>query len=488
MEFDFSQILVVLSEFISQSTGAILFQLFIIGGWLFIIWMLIFLGIFFYQEYRQGIYTSKWRFVLLAIDIPPNNFQTPKAVEQLFAHLAGAHSAPDIAGAYRGGYVPPWFSFEIISIDGYIQFLVWTEQSHRDLVEAAIYAQYPEAEITEVQDYVDEMPKTFPNDTHDMWAADFGLSEHEAFPIRTYQYFEHKESPDKEKVLKDPMSALLESFSRISHGEQMWLQILVTPAGSSWKEKSIKKVKEMIGDSSAKAGPSAFDKVADFPLKVLEGVGDQIFAREASASSGGDDSGPPNKLQYLTPGQSRLVEAMEDKMSKSGFKTKIRGVYIARKEVFNPQRGVSALIGALNQFNVPSSNSIVPTSGVGASYFFTNSRKASKKNLMMLAYKKRKIKMGASPFVLNLEELATLWHFPLADVRTPLLQKTQIKQTEPPAGLPVEFIGAGAQLPGFDDMLVLENTEPREPEKNSMQQGYQTDAGDMREHDNLPFG
>lgn len=96
--------------------------------------------------------------------------------------------------------------------------------------------------------------------------------------------------------------------------------------------------------------------------------------------------------------------------------------------------------------------------------------------------------MGASPFVLNLEELATLWHFPLADVRTPLLQKTQIKQTEPPAGLPVEFIGAGAQLPGFDDMLVLENTEPREPEKNSMQQGYQTDAGDMREHDNLPFG
>lgn len=433
---------VLIDYFVSQPPLEIIGELFLLYGWVVFAWLLIYLGLFFLvDEYKGPKATKDWKWVLLAVDVPALNVQTPKAVEQMFSHLAGALDSPDIAAKYRHGFKQRWFSFEIISIEGYIQFLIWTEVEFRDLVEAAIYAQYPEADVVEVEDYVKAVPDNYPNDTHDVWAADFTLAEKSAYPIRTYREFEH--SISKDTVLKDPMGTFLESFSRIGPGEQMWFQIIVQPVSNSWKEDAIKVVKEMIGEKpSAPKGSKVVDAIGDAPLKLLEGIGDQVFGREASvATSDSASEGPPNQLSYLTPGQSKLVEAIEEKISKIGFKTKMRGVYLATKETFRPTRGVNALIGAINQFNIPSANSIVPGYGVSASYFFKEKNIAKKKRLIMKAYKKRKMNVGANSFILNIEELATVWHFPMSHVKTPLVQKVADKAVEPPPGLPIESIG-----------------------------------------------
>ncbi|MCF6276394.1 MAG: hypothetical protein L3J07_00950 [Candidatus Magasanikbacteria bacterium] len=448
----------LLIDFFSSPVDVVIFKLFITFGWAIFVWLLLFVAIYFYVEYRQGKYMKDWKWVLLAIDIPANNEQSPKAVEQLFAHLAGALNKPDIAEKYRGGFVQRWFSFEIISIDGYIQFLVRTEESLRDLVEAAMYAQYPEADITEVEDYTINTPKSFPDEEYDIWAADFGLAENNAYPLRTYRDFEHSVARTETTALRDPMSAFLESFSRIGQGEQMWFQILISPISNNWKEKAIKKIKEMIGENSS--SKSIGDMMTDAPLKLLQGIGDQFFTTESTPTR----PEPLNKLSMMTPGQVKLVEAMENKISKIGFRTKMRGVYLARKEVFRPNRGVSALMGAINQFNVPSANSLVPKSGVGASYFFTKNRSNTKKINLLNSYKKRKISNGSDPFVLNIEELATIWHFPISTVKTPLLQKSEGKKSEPPISLPMERV--------FGE-TVLEEKIPEN--KNS----FKTDAGDF---------
>lgn len=424
--------------FTTQSAFQVIIQLIALGGWLVFAYLLMIVGLAFWVDFKESRATSSWRWVLLAIDIPALNAQTPKAVEQMFAHLAGALGHDNIESKFWNGSKQRYFSFEIISIDGYIQFLIRTEAALRDLVEAAVYAQYPEVEIVEVEDYTADKPSVFPDDTYDISACDITLSESDAYPIRVFRDFEHMISKDTQ--LKDPMSAMLESFSRIGNGEAVWFQIIIQPTSNGWKEKAIGKIKEKIGDSSHRHGHTnpIFDFLHNAPFRLIETIGDQVLGREASAHDGHDSDGPPNQIQYLTPGESKLVEAMENKISKIGFKTKIRSVYIARKEVFSEARGVQALVGALNQFNSPSANSLLPTFGVHVSYWWKARRGAKRKNLLMQAYKKRKLNVGSNPFILNIEELATIWHFPMAYVKTPLLQKTMAKQAEPPASLPIE--------------------------------------------------
>jgi len=415
-----------------------------IVGWIIIVYFLIFLGLFLLSEYKEEKYKSKWSWVLLAIDIPQMNMQTPKAVEQLFSHLAGAFNHPSIAEKYHQGYKQRWFSFEIISIEGYIQFLIRTESAFRDLVEAAVYAQYPEAEITEVEDYTTQFPNNFPDTAYDMWGTDFGLAESFAYPIRTYIEFEH--SISESNILKDPMGTFLESFSRIGLGEHMWFQILIEPIDNGWKEKVIEKIKGLVGNMVGASG----SKKSSGVFQMLTGGESSKALSELAGQLLGNTGGEPKKekpekknesnMLMLTPGQRKLLEAMENKITKIGFKTKMRAIYLARKEVFRPERSINGLVGAISQFNIPSSNSIIPTVGISTNYFLKDYRGHYRKSKIMSAYKKRKMKAGGNPFVFNIEELATIWHFPLLHVKTPLLQKSQGKRSEPPSSLPIEGV------------------------------------------------
>lgn len=457
-----------LLDFFQQPAMEIVFELFFIFGWIPFAIMLLFVIKEFYTSRRQDKATKDWKWVLLAVDIPPMNVQTPLAVEQMFSHLGGALGTPSLADKLHGGFKQRFYSFEIISIEGYIQFLVRTEVQLRDLVETAIYAQYPEAEIIEVEDYTTSMPDAFPNPDFDMWAADFGLAENDAYPIRTYREFEHNIS--KDTVLKDPMGTFLESFSRIGAGEQMWFQIIVEPTDNSWKEKAIAKIKEVIGDTTGKKQKDTiFDTISNSALKLIEATGDNIFGREAGEKKEEKRDGPANNLGSMTPGQMRAVEDMELKISKIGMKTKMRGIYIARKEVFKPERGVHAMIGAINQFNIPSENSLVPTTSTGNN---------TKKMLLMSAFKKRKMKMGGKPFMFNIEELATVWHFPMSHVKTPLVQKAEGKRAEPPAGLPVGLVTQSWDKP----------KETPELPPGLQKPGYTTDAGDIDNDQEMKFG
>ena len=136
----------------NSSTVQVIVALYTIFGWLILFYLLMYAGVHLFEKYRQDLNEHSWKFVVLAIDIPLLNVQTPKAVEQMFNHLAGSFDTATFHERFVEGYKQRWFSFEIISVEGYIQFLVWTEVAFRDLVEASIYAQYPEAEIVEVED------------------------------------------------------------------------------------------------------------------------------------------------------------------------------------------------------------------------------------------------------------------------------------------------------------------------------------------------
>lgn len=401
------------------------------------------LAVFFFRAaaelwagYRQGVkYTSKWNWILLAVDIPPMFIQSPKAVEQIFAQLSGALTTIDVPAKFWYGTKQKSFTLEVISIEGYIQFLIRTEAEYRDLVEAAVYAQYTEAQITEVEDYVSNIPDKYPDSDYDLVGVEFKLSEADALPLRTYPDFQYNLS--KDAVFSDPMAAILENFTRIGRGENLWMQIIVEPTDNSWKSEAIKLAKSLLsGESGAKSGGGLLSSVSSVPGYMLrESINILQWNFEASD---GKDAKKDGKAD-LDPGVRSAVEGVEQKISKLGFKTKIRLLYAAKKVSFSPNRCVEGVIGSMNQFTIMSRNGIVPHMTTSASY----DRKSKKSNVLKTsfvdAYKKRKMKWAKQGgYILNIEELATIWHFPLPFVKTPLLQKAGHKKSEPPSGLPVE--------------------------------------------------
>lgn len=399
-----------------------------IGGWIIMFPIIAWMAFYVFLNTRVGKYMGGFQWVLLAVDVPADNVQSPLAVENIFAHLAGGHATRDLAEKYWEGQYQRWFSFEIVSIEGYTQFLIRTEKKYRDLLESAIYAQYPAAQITEVEDYVKGIPKEYPNDTHKCWGVEWILTENHYYPIKTYKAFA---DPNDKEYFKDPMAALLESFSRIGKGEQMWLQILVKPIGQSWKAKGFEMAKELMGKKVEKP-LTTLQKIIDLPLVLLHSI--SLEEKKEERLSFG--------MFALTPGERKTIEDVEIKVSKIGFACKVRAVYVAEKERFDKSRVMYGLVGAIKQFADESSNSLKPDykiTGVTAHYMFIEARKNIRASKIMRAYQNRSTWAGRYEFILNTEELATLWHFPVMTVKTPLLKRLDAKRLQPPSYLPTEI-------------------------------------------------
>ena len=412
--------------------------LFTNGGW--IVFLVIFLSgaRFAWVYYIENEYDKTRRWVMLAIDVPKDNVQSPKAVENIFAHLAGAHGSKTLQEKYWIGNTQDWFSFEIISIGGYVQFIIRTIVQFRDLVESAIYAQYPDAVITEIEDYTTGYPSVYPHEHYDLYGTEFALVEDQALPIRTYLEFEHTLTQE----FKDPLSALLETMGKLGDGEQLWLQIIIVPIDDSWKKNAIALIKKMIGEKQKKK-----NGLAGALLGELSNIGQTASPQITGAPTGPQKTGSrtddlPSRMLYLSPYDKERVEAISRKIKKIGFLTKIRSVYIAPKENFVVQHGREALIGTIKQFNTSDLNSIKPDTkhvGVHAHYFFIDWRKNIKKTKVMIRYKNRSVYRGRNPFVLNIEELASIWHFPQTTETVPIrhmVQKTEFKRIAPPSSVP----------------------------------------------------
>lgn len=409
----------------------IFWKLFLYGGWVIFIFIIFWAGWRIWISYIQNKFAKSIQYVLLAIDVPRENQQGPEAVERLFAHLAGARYSGSKTERYLKGYFQLSFSFELISLEGQIQYLIRTPIQFRDLVESAVYATYPDAEITEVEDYTAEAPDKFPNEEYDLWAADLVLYNKDAYPIRTYSSFEHLLSGE----LKDPLTDLLEILGKLQKGEQVWLQLIVTPISDSWKIASANLVKKLMGIKTGESKTIKLWLIGDL-LSVLVEAWRQVIGLFIGPT---ELAKKEEKIAALSPGERRVIEAIQHKASKIGFAVKFRMVYLGLKEVFSKPRGVAGVLGAINQFNTLDMNGFKPDDRAKTSkpMIAGEKRLAAKQTVLMRAYKNRSSTVGARNCILNIEELASLWHFPVSTVKAPLIKKTGSKRGEPPFGLPV---------------------------------------------------
>lgn len=425
-----------LNAFANGNPFEIAGRLILMGGWIPIVIICLWGFKLLWLDWRQGLYAGKAKYVLLAIDVPKENEQLPKAVENVFTHIHGSSAAIDFIGKWRDGKIQPKFTFEICSHGGYVQFYIRCELRFRELVESAIFSQYPDAEINEVEDYAKQFSHlTFPpktDDDLDLFGAEFRLKKDEYLPIRTYLEFEEKLAGE----FKDPLGTMLESLSKMRPEEQAWVQIIASPADAEWKTSGEKFIKKVAGiKETPKQG--LLSKAVETPLKFVNDAlvhGSVITPGEAKKK----DDTAMFKMLMLTPDTKSKLEAVATKISKSGFKVKIRFVYIAPKKIKYIPRIYPAIKGSLNQFNSLGMNGFGPFIPVMTQddYWWLRLTLDKKKRVMLNRYISRSGD-GAERKVLNVEELASIWHFPIITTKAPLVKKTESRRAEPPAGLPM---------------------------------------------------
>lgn len=392
---------------------------------IFIIVPLLLLRVFWKEwvKYVRGAFFQSQKYSLIELRIPKGLAKSPLAMELFMTALYQTGGEGTSFDKFWLGKTRPWFSLELASIEGDVRFFIWTRDGMKHLLESQLYAQFPDIEMTTVDDYATRIP--FDLTQYSIWGCEFKKEEASHLPIKTYINYGLDKDP-KEEFKIDPITSIIEFLGSVGRGEQVWIQIgirahkkEITKPGTwfekvDWKEEAKKDVDKLMNRGDAKKAKDGEINFADFSL---------------------------------TKGERDRVEAIEKNIGKLAFDAVIRGLYIAKNDNFNAGI-IPALSGSFRQYNAPHLNGFKPANATAYDYpwqDFTGSKVAGKKERLFFVFKNRSFfypeffpkYYKAEPFVITTEELATIYHFPGDVSRTPNLSRVSAKKMEPPSNLPI---------------------------------------------------
>jgi DNA helicase HerA-like ATPase len=331
------------------------------------------------------------KFALLLLEIPRTNDRKELAAEQMFAALHGIYRhKKEIARDKMGGQ--DQISFEMASIGQRIRFYVWTPKKLQSFVEGQIYAQYPTAQISELsEDYSNRaMPQSV------IYTTELVLTDNETIPIKTFPSFE-----------VDPLAAITATLAKLEQpNEEMWVQIISRPIGDEWHRRSQKFINRIKGGSG---------KWSSSGISSLNYIGQAFGALFRPPQPNG-----AKQTFELSERDKTRITAIEEKSRKLGYQAKIRILYAGNDQASARLR-MQAMVGTFKQFNTTNLNGF-------------QSRFASFDASKLADYQARLfIDKG---YILNIEEIASLFHLPHTTVETPNIVWATTKTAEPPSNLP----------------------------------------------------
>ncbi|MDB5163153.1 MAG: hypothetical protein JWN28_761 [Candidatus Saccharibacteria bacterium] len=355
--------------------------------WLPIVLVLAYLT---WKNYRKAEVIANMDGILLILEIPKTNDKSELAAEQMFASLHGI--LRDKGELKENGGVQEHLSFEFASVSGQIRFYVWVPKNLRSFVEGQIYSQYPTVQIRPA----DEDYTAHEGEHSIVYSTSITLSETDFLPIKSFQSFE-----------VDPLAGITGTLAKLeATGEEIWVQILARPTADDWHKQTSKWVKGVRDgkSSSMKLGFSWVPQMLEALWKPPEaGAGGTVTIKELSDRD-----------------KTRIAEA-EKKATKLGYEVKIRIAYLGDSTV-NARQQMQAIVGTFKQFNSTNLNGF-------------KSSNASFKKEDLAAYRQRTF--GSGSYILNIEELASVYHLPHTSVETPNIVWATSKTAEPPAKLPI---------------------------------------------------
>lgn len=392
--------------------------------------------------YLNMLYLRSIDWIMLEIVPPKDVFKSPAAMELVFNALHGG-GAGNWYEKYWKGELAQYYSLEIVSTEGKIHFYVRFHKKFRKVFEAQLYAQYPQAEVKEVEDYTKKIPSSDfkKNSPISMFAYNLKLEKADPYPIKTYVDFGLDKavgSLDEEQRI-DPMTPTIETMGSIGIGEHIWVQINIRQA---IKRHEVKKGDAIEKEKSWK----------DKSREVIEEIKSKANIKDAEGKT---------VVGKLGRGEQGVIEAIERHRNKPGFDTGIRVLYIADKEHFSGNT-ITAFTSMWRQYNTEDLNAWkmsdltkVTEPWKDITLKETGSVVSNMKKDYLDDYKSRSFfyggfsfdkigkyfthpeASGSKGFVLSSEELATIYHLPGRVAETPNVVRVESKKGEPPANLPI---------------------------------------------------
>lgn len=342
----------------------------------------------------------------------------PKALlaqaETLFLNLGGLRPGQR-GGRLRDAWETFWFgssshlAFEIVAHHGLISFYAAVPRHLQRLTELQIHAQYPRASIEEIEDYNIFRPHG------SIVGVSLGLTKHQMFPIRTYR-----------KLDSDPLNAVTNAISKLQEHDGAAIQLLIRPAGSGWRAAGQRLAWHL------QKGKSFNEAMAAITGGGLGSTLGKVVRSLASSFRRPSERTDENLPPVLTPMQQELVRALEEKASKHGFEANLR-VIVSSATLPAARSTLANIVNAFSQYTAQES-------GIA----FRQRLVWFPAQLIHDFIYRRFNERGR--FILNSEEVVSLYHLPLPTTETPNILWLTARQAPAPVNLPTEGLILGQNV------------------------------------------
>lgn len=358
---------------------------------------------------RRRQFSGMLATVLLAITVPAMNLRGPMYMDQA---LAGIHQANPERHS---------ISFLLARLGESVALFCRVPEELRAIVEAQIYAQYPDCRINELPDTAIGPPASSP-----VWVADLRLDP-DLFPMKRYLQFDDAIN----RTTADPLTPLLTVLARDkSHQVRSFIEIKVKPASNRRRERYLRCIRRL-ARPFFRSHPRLSHVYVHLATSrhFIPRLAGWLLGRLAKHEA---DHGPHDPL-HMSSGHAHEreqdIQAASDKLGRLLFETHLR-VLVFGDGVGEGQaiQKLRQIIGAFGIFHSP-----------GLSSFHVRHARCQK------AISRKWTRYG---FLLSTEELATIWHPATLAVRAPTMSVVMSRELESPAELPTPAPGSELAILG----------------------------------------
>lgn len=405
-------------------------------SWLIVVALMLWIIWRVYLTIKMVEYITAMQWTFLRITVPEEAMQTPKAMENAFDTWDGIHKSPDLIERFFEGYLEAWYSCEIFCTKGQARYIMVVPTMHRTFFEGVIYGQYPQATITETEDYTLRYAWRGIDKEFDLYGTEIILSDKDYKPVKTYRDYEDVFAEEEHYV--DPHQALIEAYTNVAEDQEFWVQILVRPVEgktvAAWVEEATEEIDKLAGkDVSGRRG-----LLGDLWQGLLDWPGAIVRAAVTGPLEAGQAERGGVSFPKVSSADKAKMDGILKKIAAGAYKTKIRVIHIAPMGRLH-KPNISRAIGAFKQFNTFHLNSFYPdpdTKTNGPNYFMKQWRRYWRKRRVFLNFQWRDFWGADAGFFMCAEELATLYHFPTKYMRAPAIERSKAGMGGAPENVP----------------------------------------------------